>query len=345
MINYTLKVIDIRQETADTITLCFKQSGLKKIKYLAGQYLTLIFRINGRRYCRPYSFSSAPGIDPFLEVTVKRIIGGIVSNHIHDQVKVDDLIEVMPPLGDFVYDPDQQIANHVVLWGVGSGITPLMSIAKFVLAMPDGPAVSLIYGNRSFESCIFLDKISQLHKQHNSKFLIRHFHTRFKIKAENPNVVEGRIDKGKAFSIIEKIAQPENTVHYICGPVGLKESVKSALLEAGTNPNRVFTEDFEIVKNPADFEGIITREIQLLKDGQHKTVEVASGKSVLEAGLDANVELSYSCQTGSCLLCKGRLLQGNLKMIGVEKGAHQLNENEYLLCCSYPLTDDVNIEV
>src|SRR6476659_10406846 len=119
MKTYTLKVIAIKKETEDTLTLCFRQPMLKKIKYQAGQYLTLIFRINGRRYIRPYSFSSAPEIDSNLEVTVKRVAGGIISNHIHDQVKVDDIIEVMPPMGDFIL-PDKKY-NAVFLWGAGSG--------------------------------------------------------------------------------------------------------------------------------------------------------------------------------------------------------------------------------
>ena len=111
MITFALKVAEKRQETSDTVTLCFKQPGLKKIKYKAGQYLTLIFRINGRRYMRPYSFSSAPGVDTFLEVTVKRVRGGVVSNHICDFVGEGDLVEVMQPLGNFIVD-ENCISNY-----------------------------------------------------------------------------------------------------------------------------------------------------------------------------------------------------------------------------------------
>jgi len=132
MLNYILKVVEIRKETNDTVTLCFKQPGLKKIKYLAGQYLTLIFRINGRRYIRPYTFSSCPGVDSYLEVTVKRVENGLVSNHINDMVNVGDSIEVMPPMGDFVYKTNPTIKD-VYLWSLDSGITPLLSIAKYML--------------------------------------------------------------------------------------------------------------------------------------------------------------------------------------------------------------------
>jgi ring-1,2-phenylacetyl-CoA epoxidase subunit PaaE len=134
MLCFKLQVIEIKPETSDTVTLCFKQPGLKEIKYLPGQYLTLIFRINGRKYMRPYSFSSAPDVDRYLEITVKRVPGGIISNHINDFVKVGDWIEAMPPMGDFIFERDKISPDkHIVLWGAGNGITPLISIAKYVL--------------------------------------------------------------------------------------------------------------------------------------------------------------------------------------------------------------------
>jgi ring-1,2-phenylacetyl-CoA epoxidase subunit PaaE len=115
---FTLKVVGVRTETADTVTVAFKQPGLKKVKYMAGQYLTLMFRINGRRYIRPYSFSSAPLVDAHLEVTIKRVPGGVVSNHIIDTVKVDDIVEVMEPMGDFMLNEAALTpATHIVLWG------------------------------------------------------------------------------------------------------------------------------------------------------------------------------------------------------------------------------------
>jgi ring-1,2-phenylacetyl-CoA epoxidase subunit PaaE len=122
--HYTLTIHEIRKETKDAITLCFKQPGLQKIKYQAGQYITLIVKINGRKYARPYSFSSAPSVDTALEITVKRMPDGIVSNYINNELKVGDVVEVLEPMGDFTFNRINPI-NHVYLWGVGSGITLL----------------------------------------------------------------------------------------------------------------------------------------------------------------------------------------------------------------------------
>jgi ring-1,2-phenylacetyl-CoA epoxidase subunit PaaE len=203
MQTYTLKVVNIKKETEDTVTLCFKQPGLKKIKYQAGQYLTLIFRINGRRYIRPYSFSSSPDIDTNLEVTVKRASSGIVSNHINDLIKVGDVIETLSPMGDFIV-PAKEDHQSVFLWGAGSGITPLMSILKYLLHNKPQLKVNLIYGNRNKENTIFHDAIDDLKFNFPNSFQLWSFHTQLLIDEQLPDVIKGRIDPKKVLDTLSK---------------------------------------------------------------------------------------------------------------------------------------------
>lgn len=342
--NYTLKVAEIRKETEDTVTLCFKQPGLKKIKYIAGQYLTLIFRINGRRYIRPYSFSSCPGVDAYLEVTVKRVENGLVSNHINDMVKVGDSIEVMPPMGDFIFEQNDNITD-VYFWGVGSGITPLISIIKHILNSTEDINVHLNYGNRNHETTIFKDQIEALKTQYVERLIIRYFHTKLVIDEENPYLIQGRINQEKALFILNGQIAPENCAHYICGPAGLKESVKNAIQSKYGTLTNVFSEDFELIKDPKDFEDVHTQKISLTFEGNAHILEVAKGKSILEAALNANLELPYSCQTGNCSTCKGRIVAGSAKMIGLTKEREDLKVDELLLCCTHPLTENVHIEI
>ncbi|WDF54700.1 ferredoxin--NADP reductase [Mucilaginibacter sp. KACC 22063] len=346
MLYYTLKVIEKREETNDTVSLVFKQPGLKKVKYEAGQYLTLIFRINGRRYIRPYSFSSAPGVDSNIEITVKRVPGGIVSNHIIDKVQVNDLIETMEPLGDFTFNNEYINNNsHVVLWGAGSGITPLISLAKYALHIKTVAHITLVYGNRSAESVIFNDTIHKLKALYPSTFLTWHFYTQLYVENENPYTIKGRIDAREVLAVIGKEKKLNQTFHYICGPIGLKESVKKALLEAGVDESKIFSEDFQIERNPADFNDIVTRNIVLEKSGQSHEIEVVKGKSILEAGLDASLELTYSCQTGTCKVCKARIKKGKVKMIGMKLKEEELQTYECLMCCSFPITEGVELAI
>jgi len=346
MLTYTLKVEQIVKETVDTVTICFKQPALKKIKYEAGQYLTLIFRINGRRYIRPYSFSSAPGVDKTLNITVKRVQGGIVSNHILDKINTSDVIEVLHPMGDFTLSKVRGNIDrkHIVLWGSGSGITPLISIAKAALNEMGYEHITLVYGNRSFESTIFSDQIADLKNRYPEHFSVWHFHTRTVVENDHPYVIQGRIDPEKVLNIMENEGELDNTIHFICGPKGLKESVRLQLAKLKIPNENIFYEEFEVTRDPKVFEGMLTRNVAFkLEDRNLISVEVAKGKSILEAGLDAMIDLTYSCQTGSCLLCKAVVLSGNVKTIGIERLPEELNDNECLMCCGFPLTDDVEI--
>ena len=342
MLTYTLKVAEVRNETSDTVTLAFKQPGLKKIRYKAGQYLTLIFRINERRYLRPYSFSSAPGFDSFLEVTIKRVPGGVVSNHICDKVQAGDVIEVMEPIGDFIVNEGaEQTGVNAILWGAGSGITPLFSIAKYLLNQQNKHHVTLVYGNRQFDSVIFKEQLKKLQHEYPDKFKVWYFYTQLVVKDDHPNLIQGRIIPSKVLDVMNAEEDINQLFHYICGPAGLKESVKEALAKYNIPAEKIYYEDFELVKNEEDFIDVFTQSVQINKDQIESIVEVAKGKSILEAGLDAMIEMPYSCQTGNCSVCKGTLIKGQVKQI--IKRHPDLKDNEYQLCCSYPLTNDVQI--
>jgi ring-1,2-phenylacetyl-CoA epoxidase subunit PaaE len=340
---YTLKVVGINTETNDTVTVLFRQPGLKRINYLAGQYLSVIFRINGRRYIRPYSFSSAPGVENTLNITIKKVPGGVVSNHIIDSLNVDDLVEVMEPMGDFVLNDNE---NDIYLWGAGSGITPLISIAKYALYINKNKNITLAYGNRHFENIIFKKEIAKLADEFKDRFTTKHFITQPYLDDFNPDIIQSRITKKEVKEILNNNkGDLNNALHYICGPVGLKESVKLVLSELGVGGKNIFAEDFEVIRNPKDFEGVHTQNVSISLNGITASVEVTAGKSILEAGLDAGMDLSYSCQTGNCLVCRGRIIEGNVKMIGVAQIPAGLGAGECLLCSSFPLTAEVKIEV
>lgn len=345
MTSYTLTIVDKRIETPDTVTLVFKQPGLKKITYLPGQFLTLIFKINGRRYSRAYSFSSAPVIDKFLEVTVKRVPSGLVSNHICDIVAVGDVVEVLPPMGDFVIPNEVSYTNYpIVLWGVGSGITPLFSIAKQILHNSSTEQqVILVYGNRTTDTVIFKDQIEALEKQYAHRFKVWHFYTQIGVTEQAVQLIKGRIDPNLVLDALSTVCTISNTLHYICGPSGLKLAVKAALASCMVPSEQVFSEDFELIKNEADFVDIHTAFVSVTQNGTEHIVEVVKGKSILEAGLDALIDMPYSCQTGNCSVCKGRLRSGSVKQI-LPKHA-DLADDEFQLCCTYPKSADVVFEI
>lgn len=344
MKQYTLTIQEIRKETEDTITICFKQPGLRKIKYQAGQYITLILRINGRKYARPYSFSSSPSVDTALEVTVKRVPGGIVSNYINDEFKAGDVVEVMEPLGNFIYQPTE-LETIIYLWGVGSGITPLYSLTKEILkTTQSNTKIHLVYGNKYKNSAIFIEQLFQLQQSYPSNFKLTHFFSKEDALDEKDGF-KGRISSSFVLDLVSKNRNYKKSLHYICGPSGLKEKVKNALIDLSIPLVSIFSEEFELVVDTKELYDVEDSKVTIYFQGQQSEIFVSKGKTILDVALDHDIEIPYSCQTGNCNSCRAKLNEGQLKMIGLTKERVDLAQDEFLLCCSYPLTNQISIEV
>ena len=343
MKQFTLTIQEIRRETDDSITICFKQPGLRKIKYHAGQYVTLIIRINGRKYARPYSFSSAPSVDSTIEVTIKRVHKGVVSNYINNELKVGDAIEVLEPMGDFTIECIKP-ETSIYLWGVGSGITPLYSIIKEVLNTQPARPVYLIYGNKNKESTIFSSQINLLLQEYPTVFSITKFYSQENI-VDECNSKQGRITSEFVNQLVAKQKNAKESVHYICGPKGLKDTIQISLMDLEVPSSSIFVEEFELVIDPKELEDVEDSKVTVFFQGEESDFFVPKGKSILDVALDNHIEIPYSCQTGNCSSCIAKLKEGQLKMIGLTKEREDLAQEEFLLCCSYPLTNYVNIEV
>ncbi len=335
MKSFTLRIDNIITETKDTKTFCFKQPGLKKINYLPGQYLTIVVTIDNRKYRRPYSFSSTFGIDNTLNITVKRVKEGLVSNYIFDKLFVGDVIEVLEPIGDFTFIAENVRENNIFLWGAGSGITPLFSILKAAL-FKQNKQVTLIYSSKSKSEMIFYKELLVLKNQFPNTLQMHLFCTR----EVNDDTLNSRINESVILDIIS-VTDTDNILHYICGPKELKDDIKNYLLKNGFQNNQILTEDFESNINPEELKDITTQFVKISNGIDLHEIKVTRGKSILEAILDYGLEVPYSCQTGNCKLCKGKLLSGEVKIINNEYNSDELDRDEYLLCCCYPLNENI----
>jgi ring-1,2-phenylacetyl-CoA epoxidase subunit PaaE len=257
------------------------------------------------------------------------------------------LIEVIQPLGSFGLGniPEPTIDKHIVLWGCGSGITPLISIVKYALNQNICAHITLVYGNKKAETSIFFEEIKLLQQTYLEKFSTWHFFSDSCNDNVSPYINMGRIDPEKVLNIIKHESSLNNTFHYICGPLKMKEIVRDTLNSFNIPEEKIFTEDFEVTRDPKAFEEIYTQTVSLIVNGGKISFEVPRGKSILESGLDQGLELAYSCQIGDCLLCKAKLLNGNIKLIGMTKQSDELLPDERLLCCSFPLTNNVELSV
>ena len=162
---YPLRVAETHSEIAGHAkSVCFEiPSNLKgTFIWRPGQHITLRFELNGADVRRSYSISSSPLSGDPLRISVKRVDGGLVSNHINDKVQVDQVIEVMPPFGSFCLDPDASRRRTHYFFAAGSGITPIFAMLESVLMAEPHSVAHLIYGNTSAKTILFKEGLTQL---------------------------------------------------------------------------------------------------------------------------------------------------------------------------------------
>lgn len=344
-----LKVVKRIEETSEAVSLYFKKPFFTSIKYKSGQFLTLIFTIGEKEYRRAYSLNSAPGIDKLLSVTIKKVEGGVVSNHIFNTVKVGDVIEVMKPMGGFFLMPKTVSQRHVVLWGGGSGITPLISIAKTVLYKEPKSFVSLIYSNKDEDAIIFKEELNVLANIMGNRLKITHFLTQPKYSYFGQ---KGLLTTERIVELMVRIANsiPMKVEHYICGPSGLMDVIVEGVKFGGAVEEQIFKESFTGepgASNPAsqnlNFED---RTIKLILARQEHGLRVPANTTILDAALQNKLKIPFSCGSGSCGTCMCEVKNGEVKMVGKSCLSEKDIKRGYVLACmSYPVTDEVVLKV
>lgn len=351
---FTLKVKEIIHETADAYTIVFQQPE-KPLKYEPGQFLTLIQEIEGKKIRRSYSLSSSPYLNEDPAVTIKCVENGLMSNYLHKNLKVGDEMEIMEPMGSFttVFKPENE--RHLIMFGGGSGITPMMSIIKSAMQEEPQSIVSLIYANRNVDSIIFKAQLEALEKQFSSRLNVVHVLDNAPINWQGPS---GLLNPAMLSDIFKEIPDwgIEKSQYLMCGPEGMMNNVQSLLESMGGSKDRIYKESFvnTTIKKPdaattlveAKNDTEVDREVTIIYEGEEFKFTVKPDKTILETALDMDIDLPYSCQSGLCTACRGKCLSGKVKL-DEEEGLSEaeLEEGYVLTCVGHPVTDDVVIEI
>lgn len=346
----TLKIKEIVKETPNTITIHLKQPLFRKIPYQAGQFLTLIVEdANGKKYRRAYSLCSAPHLDSTLAVSVKRVEGGVVSNLLNDTLKAGDKLEIMEPMGNFILKTHPDNSRHIVLFGGGSGITPLMSMLKVALNYEKNSIVSLIYTCRDEENVIFKNQLDKLKEKHGESFNLIYVLTQPKTNlSAKENHFEGRISKDFVKITLEKLQNQKEEVFYLCGPEGMMQTIEETLTEMNVESDKVHKENF-FTPVAQDTDNVLPdgrKTVVIALNGEEIEVAVDAKKTILEAALDNEIDMPYSCQSGLCTACRGLCLSGKVTMDSNEALSEvEITEGYVLTCQAHPLTEDVKIDM
>ena len=344
---FNLTIKEIIQETADAITIVFAQPE-NKINYQSGQFLTLIIAIDGKEVRRAYSLCSSPFTDDVLAVSIKRVDGGLLSNYLPDNMKAGDQVKVMEPMGVFTTEYSAENKRHLILFAGGSGITPMMSIIKSTMSQEPNSIVSLIYANRNIDSIIFKEELSKMETIDEGRLHVIHI---LDDAPMNWQGYSGLLNHDMLTSLFERIPAWDKTTYLMCGPEGMMNNVETLLKEKNIPNEIVFKESFvqgTINKSDdsASSDELQEREVTIIYDDEEYKVSVAADSTILEAALDADIDLPYSCQSGLCTACRGKCSSGEVKL-DEEEGLSEaeINDGYVLTCVGHPLTNDVVIEI
>ena len=354
---YPITIKDIIQETSDAKTFVFEipEDIKDQFQYTAGQYLTFEAEINGENVRRSYSLCTYSGVDANPAVTVKRVDGGRMSNYFNSNLNVGDTLQAMPPIGNFTVVPNSESQKHYVLFGGGSGITPVMGIAKAVLSEEPNSKVALVYANRDPESVIFKNKLKEMESEHGSRFTVllsfdKAPFTWFGLK--------GQLSEDKVQNIVKnKIGGSFDTYPYfICGPGPMMEVIKKGLSGIGVPKEQINIEYFSAPTSSENTENVAvgndnsedvfngTSEITLTVYGKTHTINVDENTTILNAAMKEGIDPPYSCTVGVCTTCRAKVHQGLVHMLEREGLSDKEIEDGFVLTCqSVPRSSKITL--
>ena len=301
---HPLRVKAIVDETHDTrsFVLDVPDDLRDTFRYRAGQFCTFRVRIGDDELHRSYSMSSAPELDDDLTVTVKRVAGGLVSNWLLDGVRAGDTLEATRPMGVFcLRDHD----HPVVAFCGGSGVTPVMAIAKSVLTTTERP-MKVLYANRDARSVIFEDALAKLQAQHPDRLSVRHH-----LDSDG-----GFLD---AAAVAEFTGPDSGADHYICGPGPFMDLVETTLLAGGVDRERIMIERFTPAgatshTEVADASDDVPEAVTIVLRGKRTAIAYQPGDTVLETARRGGLQPPFSCEAGNCATCMAVLREGSATM-------------------------------
>lgn len=336
-----LEIEDIVRETEDTVKVVFDipEEEKENFTFIPGQYVTLILTIDGKEERRSYSICS--GINESLAVAVKKVENGIVSTWLNEVAQIGDEVSVSYPTGNFRLT---DIGGSYVAFAAGSGITPIMAMAKSIALGKQG-SLKLFYGSKTKERIIFFNELEELKT--------KGVHTHHLLSRETIDGFDsGKLDVDKVSEIIKsnlEILKADG--FYICGPEEMIYTVKNSLKTFGVLDDKIHFELFTtptIMKNVkktsvASFHGL--SEVTIILDDEHTTFDLETDGDTILNELDSHgVDAPYSCRGGVCSTCKAKVIEGAATMDNnMSLTDSEIEEGYILTCQAHPATEKVVI--
>ncbi len=344
---YKVKVSEIIKETQDCVSIAFDITDdlWPLFQFKQGQNITIKAHLDDIR--RTYSICSSP-VENKLKVAVKRVPNGVFSTYAVEKLLPGDELEIMQPAGSFFTEVNPEQKKSYVFFAAGSGITPVISIIKTILATESQSTVALVYGNKNVNNIIFREELESLKNRFLERLSLTYILSRE--QTESP-LNSGHINAEKC-EALKPILQYEHVDEFfVCGPEQMIFSVRDYLAGIGIPATKIH---FELFLAPAAPKKTETKpvadadksRVTITVDGRTYVVPVPyQNETILDAGLDRGINLPYSCKGGVCTTCRAKLLEGNVEMdcnYGLED--YEVEQGYILTCQSHPRTPDVKVD-
>lgn len=367
----TLTVSNVRSLTKDSVEVTFEipEHLVEDYNYAPGQYVALRATIDGQEVRRSYSICAEP-VPGEIRVAIKRDFGGLFSNWANDTLTAGDQIDVMNPQGAFVskgnitsLNEPQKIAEdakaaggeHMVAFAAGSGITPIIAIARTVLKASENSTFDLVYANKSALDVMFAEEVGDLKDKYPTRFAVHHVLSRE--QRVNP-LMSGRIDDEKINAILDHVIQVDKADEwFLCGPFELVQLCRDTLAERGVPEKDVRFELFTTGRPeaPTGQQGKAVEvdpggnnySIAFTLDGTSGSVEspVSANETILNAALRVRADVPFACAGGVCGTCRAKVVDGEVEMAenyALEKD--EVDAGYVLTCQARPCTDKVTVD-
>lgn len=372
-----LRVSGVFDETLSVKTFRLESpgGGALGFSYLPGQFLMLTTRPSGKDVKRSYTISSSPTQARYCEITVKREDKGLVSSFLHRDARVGMALEVAAAHGRMTFTGEE--SDSIVLIGGGVGITPLMSVVRYLTDIGWGKDIFLLYSCRSLDEVIFRDELRYLEQRHANLHLVI---TLSRSESPVPGFHQGRLSKEMIAASVPDIAS--RRVH-ICGSPPLTKSAKTMLAELGVPAKQIKSEAFGGPKKgarktaPKKAPALAAEPAEPVTPPSAATAmpppppasapaaasasaaatapsvtfqpsgrsgPLAADETVLDVADALEVEIDSSCRAGSCGSCLVKLRSGEVEM-ECEDGLDPDDKAAgMILACQARSSGDVTVE-
>ena len=313
--------------------------------YYPGQFVTLSLSLEGKTLKRSYTIASSPTQMHYCGLTVKREPNGMVSRFLHDQVNEGDLLEVSGPTGKFVFTGQE--SDRILLIGGGVGITPLMSVVRYLTDIGWGKEINLLYCCRTPEDFIYKEELELLQERHSN------LHVAVTITRPEGTAWMGLTGRFTPTIIKHLVPEVQNCRIHVCGPGNMMGGVLESLNTLKVPTENIKTEAFGPAKKPKalsksesknSVNEVLSNAVAVSFKRTGKSAPMSSDQTVLDVADEAGVQIDSSCRSGQCGLCKVRLLAGEVTMECDDSLSADERKEGQILACQAKATKDIEVD-